>query len=618
MSKANQVVFDAKYFLKQATQSPGVYVMHDSAMRILYVGKAKNLKKRLSSYFNDSGLAIKTQVLVKKIATIELTVTINETEALLLEQTLIKQYKPTYNICLRDDKSYPFILISSHQYPKLTLYRGKKRKNSLYGPYPSAYAAKESLKVLQKLFKVRQCSDHYFATRNRPCLQYQINRCKAPCVSYISKEDYAVDVDLSKQFLQGKSQHVFQVLMQKMNDASKKMDFEVAAKYRDQIKELQRMQKTQAVYQSSGHLDVDVIGLIVQAGIYSIAVLFIRSGALLGHRYFMPTSHWAATDEEVLLSFLSQFYISYADNRDYPKEIVLPFSVDQQALISKTIAGFSKHRIIIKTALQGDRVRWREIAQENAKQHVERYLANQHTMHHQLIALTAGLTLSKTPKQIECFDVSHLNGEETVASCVCFNQEGPDLKSYRRFIIRNITAGDDYAALKQAISRRYAQFEEMNDEAVRLQKIPDIIFIDGGKGQLSAIMPILETCNITCHVYGIVKGEGRKAGLETIIDARNGNQYQFEPNHLGFLLIQHIRNEAHRFALTGHKKRRDKKRNRSVLESVPGVGLKKRNALIQFFGGLQGLKSAEISDLLKVKGISRQIAENIFHLLHEA
>ncbi len=605
--------FDPSVFLKHATHQAGVYVMHDRTGCILYVGKAKNIKKRLSSYFNGSDLAIKTKMLVQKIASIEITVTTNETEALLLEQTLIKKHKPTYNICLRDDKSYPFICISSHTYPQISLYRGKKRTQSLYGPYPSASAAKESLRVLQKIFKVRQCTDHYFSNRSRPCLQYQINRCKAPCVKYISEADYAADVELSVQFLKGKSQAVFQTLIKKMDEASERTAFEEAARYRDQIKELQVIQKKQSVDKFSG--DVDVLGLEKQAGIYSIVVLFIRSGVLLGHRHFMPIIYWEETDQDILSSFMSQFYVSYSENRDYPKEIVLPYAVGDISMLSQTISVLAKHQVSIKFTLRGDRSRWHDIARDNAKEYLNQYVANQQNMREKFQSLTEGLNLLAMPNRIECFDISHLNGTETVASCVIFNQEGALFKEYRRFEINDITPGDDYAALKQAVLKRYEPMLRA-EKAGKKPCWPDLVFIDGGKGQLSAVMPVLKSLKANWCVYGVAKGENRQAGLETIINAKNNTGYQFQSNHLGFLLIQHIRNEAHRFALTGHRKQRNKKMTRSILEEVPGIGLKKRNELIKFFGGLQGLKIAEISDLMKVRGISRQLAEKIFCLLH--
>lgn len=610
-------LFDYEALLKQTPELPGVYCMLGHNQHILYVGKAKNIKKRLGSYFRKTVSAVKTQALVKKIIAVDLTVTANETEALLLEQTLIKKHRPPYNILLRDDKSYPYIYLSSHTYSRLSLHRGKRKATGkTFGPYPGAGSARKSLKVLQKLFKVRQCEDSYFANRKRPCLQYQINRCKAPCVGYVSREEYAEDVTLSQRFLQGKSQEVIQALISKMDQAAASMEYEHAAVYRDQIQGLQQIQTTQMVDVKGG--DIDVIGIVAQAGIHCVEVLFIRNGSLLGHRHFITDAHLEESLGEVLGAFLSQFYISHADRRDYPKEIILPESVSEQDSLLPLINEHAGYKVQLKVPKRGERQRWNTLAGRNAEQALMRYLADKKTLLQRFKSLKEGLLLSGIPERIECFDISHMQGEGTVASCVVFDQTGMVSSDYRRFNITGITPGDDYAALKQAVERRYRRFSaeskvhSTEDEYVK----PDVILIDGGKGQINAVTETMQALAISLPIFGVAKGEGRKPGLETIINAKTYEEFHFDKSHPGLLLIQQIRDEAHRFALTGHRARRAKVRTTSTLENISGVGPKRRSALIKFFGGLQGIKQADVADLMKVQGISRQLAEEIYQVLH--
>lgn len=620
---SDQTVFNAKTFLKNTPTEAGVYCMRGAQGQWLYVGKAKNLRQRLSSYFNDTGYATKTRALVSKIADIEIIVTTNETEALLLEQTLIKKHKPVYNILLRDDKSYPYICLSDHKFPQLFLYRGKRKKTGkVFGPYPGAGAARESLKILQKVFKVRQCDDSYFANRKRPCLQYQINRCKAPCVGYITAQEYQRDVNHSEKFLQGKSQALIRELIDQMDKAAASMEYEQATIYRDQIRDLQKLQVSQMVDLNEG--DVDVIGLATKSGTSCIEVLFIRKGSLLGNRHFITTFRLDESPEEILSSFLSQFYISHASRRDFPKEILsdgnLPDAQNLQMLINR----FCKHKVHIRQ-LKDNRheqyKRWLMMATKNAQQALNSHLVSKQTLLQRFSQLKEGLSLSSLPERIECFDISHTHGEGTVASCVVFDQSGPLLHLYRRFNIKDITPGDDYAALRQAVERRYTIYSDQNAREQTAgsdeNKLPDLLLIDGGSGQINVVTAVLNTLKIALSVYGVAKGEERKPGLESIIDATTHKVYHFDKNHAGFLLIQQIRDEAHRFALSSHRMRRDKAKKTSFLEKIEAIGPKRRATLIKFFGGLQGVKQASIADITKVRGISQKLAEKIYRSLHQ-
>ncbi len=609
--KLPETGFNATLFLKHTPELPGVYCMLDKNKNILYVGKANHLKKRLTSYFQKSAVNSKVQVMVNKIASVDLTVTANETEALLLEQTLIKKHLPLYNILLRDDKSYPYIYLSPHAYPGLYLYRGRKKKHGvIFGPYPNAGAARESLKVLQKLFKVRQCKDSYFSNRTRPCLQYQIDRCKAPCVGYVDNEEYQEDVAHSVKFLKGRGQEVIKILTKKMDASATSMNYEEAIVYRNQIQDMQRMQATQAVDITAGN--VDVIGICVMSGKLCVEVLFFRQGALQGHRYFISNLKLQESTEMIISTFLEQFYVLHVGKCDYPKEILIPCVLQETKTINEVINRQAGLKVVIKTDVRGDRKRWQAMAEQNAKQKLEQHLSNKNSVLQRLISLQQGLELEAMPERIECFDISHTQGEGTVASCVVFNQEGAVSSEYRRFNIKEITPGDDYAAMKQAVKRRYQKFSPNEEYVSENKKLPDLLLIDGGKGQINTVLQALITLELTIPVYGVAKGEGRKAGLETIINAVNGKSYQFEKNHPGFLLVQQVRDEAHRFAIAGHRARRLKARTTSVLESIEGIGAKKRSALMRYFGGLQGIKQAGIDDLVKVRGISHQLAEEIY------
>ena len=612
-------VFDAREFLRHAPEVPGIYCMLGKNRQVLYVGKAKNIRKRLASYFGARQASARIKSLVGKITAIDVTVTQNETEALLLEQTLIKKLKPAYNVLLRDDKSYPYIHLSEHSFPQLSLRRGKRRKSGeCFGPYPGAGAARESLRLLQKVFKVRQCKDSYFANRSRPCLQYQIKRCKAPCTGYVSAEEYAEDVRDSVHFLQGKSKIIIKKLEDKMDQASASLDFEKAAVYRDQIKDLQLIQTRQMVDIKGG--DADVIGMVSSEGISCVAVLFIRNGSLLGSRHFFYGFQLDESDKDKLVTFLSQFYISHADRRDFPGEIILPIRIEDTCHLESIIRDLSGKNVHIKVRVRSERKHWLNMAIQNAGQGLTAKLADKKTLLQRFKSLQEGLSLSEIPARIECFDVSHLQGEKTVASCVVFDHSGSVSTDFRQFNIKGITPGDDYAALQQALEKRYGRICRENEKTGESNSpdliLPDLILIDGGKGQLGAAIKIIKLLQLPSLVYGIAKGEGRKAEFDVIIDGATGHQCHFERNNPGLLLLQQIRDAAHGFAVTGHRQRRAKSRKTSSLEQIAGIGPKRRSALIKFFGGLEGVRRADIKDIMGVEGISQSLAEEIYQTLH--
>ena len=601
--------FDAKAFLAKAPTKPGVYDMRDQQGATLYIGKAKNLKNRLSSYFRPTGLTTKTMALVGKIADIQLTITNSETEALLLEQNLIKDRKPPYNILLRDDKSYPFIYMSSdHEFPRIDYHRGRKNKSGDYfGPYPSGLAVKESLHLLQKIFKVRQCEDNYFRNRTRPCLQHQINRCKAPCVGLVSDEEYQQDVADTRQFLEGKNQQLIRSLIKRMEKKSAQLNFEQAAEIRDQINHLRAIQEQQSVTRQSG--DADVIGFAQIAGRVCFDVMFIRGGQVLGHKYYTPNFKLDSEKEVYLSEFMGQFYIRLETNRNFPAEIITPFAFDQSSVLGDAIARVAGKKVMLKHNVRTERLQWQNLANKNALQSLQTHLASQSSIIKRSEQLSTLLSLDKTIGRMECFDISHTMGEATVASCVVFNAEGPVKNEYRRFNIKGIEPGDDYAAMHQALTRRY---QKLGDQG-RIE--PDLVVIDGGKGQLGIAEKVMsELGQNHIPLLGVAKGITRKAGLETLLF--NGKEINAENHEPALLLIQQIRDEAHRFAITGHRQRRQAARNKSVLEEIPGVGNKRRSALLKFFGGRQGILSATEDELSKVEGISQRLAKQIYDFLH--
>ncbi|WP_372810276.1 excinuclease ABC subunit UvrC [Litorivivens sp.] len=600
--------FDHENFLKNVTRKAGVYVMQDAERDILYIGKAKNLRSRLASYFRASGLAAKTMALVQRIAHIDVTVTATEGEALLLEQNLIKQYKPPYNILLRDDKSYPHIYVSTqHDYPRISVHRGAKAAEGRYfGPYPSASAVRESLNLLQKVFRVRQCEDSYFANRSRPCLQYQINRCTGPCVNKISKDAYGEDVRHTMMFLEGKNASVIEELADQMEAAAEQLEFEQAAQYRDQISQLQKVQASQWIEGEAG--DMDIVAAVIRAGQACVQLLYVRAGRILGSRSYYPKLQLEETEGEVLEAFIAQYYL--ASNRDMPRELVVNRPLPDAALLASALTEAKGQKLNISLNVRAARAKWLSLAETAAEQNLGTRLATQANTTARYEALQAALSLEEMPQRLECFDISHSQGESTVASCVVFDGSGPLKSDYRQFNIDGITAGDDYAAMAQALTRRYKRV------AAGEFPVPDILLIDGGKGQLGAAKNVLEEMNLPdMLLLGVAKGSDRKAGLEVLIRGDTGEELRLPGNSPALHLIQHIRDESHRFAITAHKNRRDKKRRQSTLDSIPGVGAKRRKELLRQFGGLQGIRSASIEDLQRVPGISAKIAQTIYDSL---
>ncbi|WP_461534808.1 excinuclease ABC subunit UvrC [Spongorhabdus nitratireducens] len=610
--------FDYRQFLKTAPTTPGVYKMMDGNGEPLYVGKAKNLKNRLSSYFRGS-VGVKTEALVARICHIELLLAETEVEALLLEQNLIKQFRPPYNVLLRDDKSYPFIYLSrndkdpAHK-PRLDIHRGAKRhKGDYFGPYPSSGAVKETLNILQKIFKVRQCHDSYFNNRSRPCLQYQIKRCKAPCVDgLVSDKEYAADVMHSRLFLEGKSQELIYQLLADMESASSKLEFEQAAQLRDQIEQLREVQKTQSVWAGQGNCDV--IAQVIEDGACCHLVMIVRDGRVLDSKHFI---HDIRTDEkpaQYLLDFLAPFYIRNADKRDWPDEVLLPFRLDDTQVMADAIYQLTTRRVVFKNLTRGERRKWQEMAERNARNALNAHLANSQTVLNRYRSLEQLLNWPQPIQRMECFDISHSMGEKTVASCVVFNREGPASQHYRRYNIEGITPGDDYAAMAKALQKRYGRQQDSKDQAAGW---PDLVWIDGGKGQLSAAVEAMSQLELDTMpvLIGIAKGPTRKAGLESLL-LTTGEEIDASDHPGALHLIQHIRDEAHRFAITGHRQRRDKSRKRSALEDIPGVGAKRRTALIRFFGSARGVAEASMEEISRVEGISRKLAIQIYEGLH--
>ncbi len=602
-------LFDSKAFLATTSSHPGVYRMFDETNQLLYVGKAKNLKKRLMSYFRKTGLAPKTAALVARIAHIETTITANETEALVLEQTLIKEHRPPYNILLKDDKSYPYVFLSTQdKFPRFTIHRGsKKQKGKYFGPYPSVGAIRETLNVLQKAFKIRQCDNNYFKNRAKPCLQYQIKRCKAPCVDLVTAQQYSEDVRLSSLFLEGRNQELTQELSQTMEQAADQLDFEKAAEIRDQIALIRRVQDQQSMEGGTGN--VDIIAAIINPGGACVCLITVRNGRVLGSKNFFPQVSIEEDTQTVLYAFISQYYLGNPD-RDFPKELIVNTLHDDFPLLIEAIAQQTNHEISISQRVKGTRAKWQQLAVTNAEQALTARLTNKLHMAARFEALTQALHLATTPERLECFDISHSSGEATVASCVVFGQEGAIKADYRRFNIEGVTAGDDYAAMHQALTRRFKR--ALDGEG----KLPDILLIDGGKGQLTMAQQVLTELGLNLTLLGVAKGVTRKPGLETLY--LNDSEHQFTlPSHSPALhLIQQIRDESHRFAITGHRNRRDKARRTSKLEEIAGIGAKRRRELLTYFGGMQEINRASLDEIAKVPGISHKLAEQIYDTLH--
>lgn len=601
--------FDPSAFLATCSGRPGVYRMFDSEARLLYVGKAKNLKKRLSSYFRKTGQAPKTAALVARIAQIETTITANETEALLLEQTLIKEWRPPYNILLRDDKSYPYVFLSDGEFPRLGIHRGaKKARGRYFGPYPSALAIRESLSLLQKTFLVRQCEDSYYKNRTRPCLQYQIKRCKGPCVGLVSPEEYAEDVRHSVMFLDGRSNALSEELSSAMEKASMALEFERAAELRDQIALLRRVQDQQSMDGGTG--DVDVVAVMLTPGGACVHLISVRGGRVLGSKNFFPQVAIEEEGGDVLMAFLAQYYLGNAE-RDLPSELIVNVQHEDFATLIEAIESLRGRSLSISLRVRGTRARWQQLAVTNAEQALAARLVNRQHLAERFEALATVLEMDEPPQRMECFDISHSSGEATVASCVVFGPEGPLKSDYRRFNIEGVTAGDDYAAMHQALTRRFSKIKDGEG------KLPDVLLVDGGKGQLAMAREVLQELAVPDLILlGVAKGTTRKPGLEVLYLNDAEHEFTLPGNSPALHLIQQIRDESHRFAITGHRARRGKTRRTSTLEEVPGIGPKRRRELLNHFGGLQELSRASAEEIAKAPGISKKLAESIYDALH--
>ncbi|MBT2788800.1 MULTISPECIES: excinuclease ABC subunit UvrC [unclassified Halomonas] len=603
------MTFDSKQFLSSVSSSPGVYRMLDEQSNTLYVGKAKRLKTRLTSYFRGQ-LNTKTQAMVGRIADVQVTVTRTETEALLLEQTLIKQLRPPYNILLRDDKSYPFVFVTDrHPYPALEYKRARQRSDDgrYLGPYPSSGAVRESLALMQKIFHIRNCEDSVFAHRSRPCLQYQIQRCSAPCVDYISAEDYRRDLEHAVMCLEGKSERVTQELMEAMETASQALNFEEAARLRDQVQQLRQLQQRQFVDTGGG--DADIFALAQRPGALGVSVLSVRDGRLLGARHHTPKNDLDLPLETLLTEVVSQYYFGQPHN--VPSEVITSHPLDDSDLIAEALTQQAGKRIRVTSQVRGHRAQWQQLAITNAEQQLASQLANQTQLTQRFTALQKALGLAETPQRLECFDISHSHGEATVASCVVFDHQGPRKSDYRHFRIEGVAAGDDYAAMQQALTRRLKRVK--SGEAIA----PDILIVDGGKGQLNMAREVFKQLDISnIMLLGVAKGTTRKAGLESLFVETADNPLDLDPASPALHLIQHIRDESHRFAIAGHRAQRDKARRTSTLQDIPGIGPKRRRELLRFFGGLQGVQKASRDELARVPGINASLAESIYRALN--
>ncbi|WP_312665136.1 excinuclease ABC subunit UvrC [Pantoea sp. CTOTU49201] len=605
-------VFNSKAFLSTVTSQPGVYRMYDATGTVIYVGKAKDLKKRLTSYFRTQVGSRKTEVLVSNIQNIDVTVTHTETEALLLEHNYIKLYQPRYNVLLRDDKSYPYIFLSSDSHPRLAMHRGAKHaKGEYFGPFPNGYAVRETLALLQKVFPIRQCENSVYRNRSRPCLQYQIGRCLGPCVSgLVSEEEYAQQTDYVRLFLAGKDDQVINQLVKRMETASEELRFEEAGILRDQIQAVRRVTERQFV--SNQGEDLDVMGVAFDAGMACLHVLFIRQGKVLGSRSYFPKVPADTELTEVVQTFVGQFYLQGSEARTLPAEILLDFNLPERELLAESLSVLAGRKVNIQSKPRGDRARYLKLARTNAATALITKLSQHSTIQQRLAALATFLELD-TIHRMECFDISHTMGEQTIASCVVFNRDGPLRSDYRRYNIEGITPGDDYAAMNQVLRRRYGK-------ALEEDKIPDVIIIDGGKGQLAQAKQVFAELNVPWDkdrpiLLGVAKGSDRKAGLETLFFEAEGEGVSLPPDSPALHVIQHIRDDSHNHAISGHRKKRAKVKNTSALESIEGVGPKRRQQLLKYMGGLQPLMNASVDEIAKVPGISTALAEKIYYSL---
>jgi len=601
--------FDKASFLANLTHRPGVYRMLDAGGTVIYVGKARDLKKRVSSYFGSKAHHPKTMALMEKTHDVQITVTASEKEALLLELNLIKQHQPHFNVLMRDGKGYPYIYISTDQdYPRFSFHRGaRKGKGRYLGPYPNSTAVRQTLTHIQKLFQVRQCEDSFFANRARPCLQHQIRRCSAPCVELVSTAEYARDVKNAMLFLEGRDDTVVRQLAERMDAAAESRDYEQAAVYRDQIAGIKSLQARQSITGNKGE-QADVLATAEEGGHWAIAALMVRNGRVLGSRNFFPRTHGSHGAAEVMGAFIAQHYSA----AEVPANIIVNTPPDDQQVLEEVLAAKRNGGVRIRAKVRGMRRGWLDMAEANARDTLGMRLASRAGIAEQLRLLAEALGMQEPPSRIECFDISHTGGDQTVASCVVFGREGPIKSDYRRFNIKDVIAGDDYAAIAQVVRRRYTK---LKDSAAPL---PELILIDGGKGQLTAAAAELDAIELSGPLLAAVsKGPARRPGAELIHIAGSSSELDLPADSPALHLIQQVRDEAHRFAITGHRQRRGKAKRKSALEGIPGVGPKKRRELLRHFGGLQGVRRAGVSDLKKVPGISHALAELIYDRFHD-
>ena len=602
---------DAKTLVKNLPDAPGIYRLLDVGGEVLYVGKARQLRKRVASYFRKSGLSERVRLLMQQVAAVEVNITNTENEALLLENNLIKSLHPRFNILLRDDKSYPYIYLSGDEFPRIAFHRGAKHdKGRYFGPFPSAASVRESLNLLQKVFPVRQCENSFFRNRSRPCLQYQIKRCSAPCVGHIDVENYRDDVRHVAMFLDGQSRAVIQEMIAKMEAASKSHDYENAARYRDRIGALRRVQERQYISSDAGG-DADVVALAVGQGAACVSVTFIRNGHNLGAKHFFPRLGAGGEAEEILCSFLPQYYLG----KVVPSAIYTSHAVPDRVLLERAFSDQARHKVAISHVTRGLRRRWLKLAELNATDALRRYLNDKLSLHRRFEALQETLKLDSLPERIECFDISHTMGEATVAACVAFSPDGPLKSDYRRFNIEGVPAGDDYGAMTQALLRRYRRVLEQGANGGA--KLPDLVLIDGGKGQLTAAKIALEELQVRdMRLLAVAKGRERKPGHEQLFLSGSKAALRLANDSPALHLIQQIRDEAHRFAIAGHRQRRAKARGQSPLEQITGVGQRRRQSLLKNLGGLQEVARAGVDDLTRVPGISPELAQRIYLSFH--
>lgn len=598
--------------VKALPAKPGVYQMLNASGKVIYVGKARNLKKRVSSYFRSQLGSVKTEALMAKVVDFTVTLTSSENEALLLESNLIKQLRPRYNVLLRDDKSYPYLYLATNQpFPRLDYHRGaRKAPGKYFGPYPNAGAVRENLAIIQKLFKIRQCKDTFFRNRTRPCLQYQINRCTAPCVGKVTKDEYAEQIQNVILFLEGKNSQVLANLEARMEQAATSREYEQAASFRDLIVRFRKLTTKQFITQGEGN--IDVLGISQQQGQTAISVVYIRAGRMLGHKIYFPNVPAGTELQAALAEFIPQYYLSPLRGEQRIERLVISVSLVEREWIQAALQEQLGYKIILSDRKLEKYKRWQQMADANAKFALSQHVSEKQGVINKLEALQKILRLPNPIERIECFDISHTLGEATVASCVVYGAEGALNKEYRRFNIKDVTAGDDYAAMRQAIVRRYTRIK--SGDGV----LPDLIIIDGGKGQLRQAVEALEEIQVSgVLLLGVAKGAARKSGAEQLLLPGHDHPIDLEPTHMAFHLIQFIRDEAHRFAITAHRNKRAKTRKESPLEHIEGVGPKRRRDLLNHFGGWREIAKAGVAEIAQVSGISEALAQKIYDALHE-